>query len=149
MKPVDFRSKIIGATILAAAAVQISEFIGFPEAQLPLAQAALYIACAPKSNAAASAIWEAVSDVQNQKTGQVPKHLKDSHYFGAKKEGIGADYKYPHSFEGGYVPQQYMPQGFKKKYYKPKDAGFEKNIKQYLQKLETLIKNSAENIKKE
>jgi putative ATPase len=130
------------ATVLAAAAVQISEFVGLPEAQLALAQAAIYVACAPKSNAAASAIWSAVSDVKSQKTIPVPKHLKDSHYWGAKKLGFGRDYKYPHNFKDGFVPQDYLPAGLKKKYYSPKGVGCEKNIKYYLQKLETLIQDS-------
>jgi putative ATPase len=130
------------ATVLAAAAVQISEFVGLPEAQLALAQAAIYVACAPKSNAAASAIWSAVSDVKSQKTIPVPKHLKDSHYWSAKKLGFGTDYKYPHDFKDGFVPQEYLPAALKKKYYNPKEVGCEKNIKHYLQKLETLIKNS-------
>jgi putative ATPase len=130
------------ATVLAAAAVQISEFVGLPEAQLALAQAAIYVACAPKSNAAASAIWSAVSDVRLQKTIAVPKHLKDSHYRSAKKLGFGTDYKYPHDFKDGFVPQEYLPAALKKKYYDPKEVGYEKNIKHYLQKLETLIQNS-------
>ena len=129
------------ATILSASAVQISEFVGFPEAQLPLAQAALYVACAPKSNASSSAVWKAVADVKTQPTIPVPKHLKDNHYQAAKKAGFGADYKYPHDFEGGFVPQEYLPGQIRKKYYDPKDSGYEKNIKQYLQKLQTLIQN--------
>jgi putative ATPase len=129
------------ATVLASAAVQISEFVGFPEAQLPLAQAALYVACAPKSNASSLAVWKAVADVKTQPTIPVPKHLKDSHYQAAKKAGFGADYKYPHDFEGGFVPQEYLPGQIRKKYYDPKDSGYEKNIKQYLQKLQTLIQN--------
>ena len=130
------------ATVLAAAAVQISEFVGLPEAQLALAQAALYIACAPKSNASATAIWDAVKDVKSQPTIPVPKHLKDSHYAAAKKAGFGADYKYPHKFKDGFVSQEYLPGVEKGKYYKPKESGYEKNIKCYLQKLESLIKNS-------
>jgi len=130
------------ATVLAAAAVQISEFVGLPEAQLALAQAAIYVACAPKSNASSSAIWSAVSDVKSQKTIPVPKHLKDSHYPAAKKLGFGTDYKYPHDFKDGFVPQEYLPAALKKKYYNPKEVGCEKNIKHYLQKLETLIQNS-------
>ncbi len=130
------------ATVLASAAVEISEFVGLPEAQLALAQAAIYIACAPKSNAVASAIWRAVEDVKQEPTGQVPKHLKDSHYRAAKKLGFGADYKYPHSFEQGFVPQQYLPDGVRKKYYSPTERGYEKNIKRYLQKLRMLIQNS-------
>lgn len=130
------------ATVLAASAVQISEFVGLPEAQLALAQAAIYVACAPKSNASSSAIWTAVGDVQNEKTVAVPKHLKDSHYSAAKKMGFGAEYKYPHSFEGGFVVQDYLPGDIKKKYYKPSERGYEKNIRGYLQKLEILIKDS-------
>jgi putative ATPase len=127
------------ATVLAAAAVQISEFVGLPEAQLALAQAALYVACAPKSNAAASAIWQAMADVKQEPTQQVPKHLKDSHYPAAKKAGFGVDYKYPHDYEDGFVPQEYLPAAIKKRYYVPKERGREKNMKRYLQKLQTLI----------
>jgi len=130
------------ATVLAAAAVQISEFVGLPEAQLALAQAAIYVACAPKSNASSSAIWSAVGDAQNEPTMPVPKHLKDSHYAAAKKMGFGADYKYPHSFDGGFVVQDYLPGGVQKKYYRPTQRGYEKNISHYLQKLESLIKDS-------
>jgi len=133
------------ATVLAAAAVAISEFVGLPEAQLALAQAAIYVACAPKSNASSSAIWNAVSDVQNEPTVPVPKHLKDSHYPAAKKMGFGADYKYPHSFDGGFVVQDYLPGGVQKKYYRPSERGYEKNISHYLQKLESLIKDSNVN----
>jgi putative ATPase len=127
------------ATVLAAAAVQISEFVGFPEAQLSLAQAAIYIACAPKSNASAKAIWSALSDVKNKKTIPVPKHLKDSHYPGAKKQGYGADYKYPHDEASGFIAQEYLPNK-KTQYYIPTPRGREKIIMDYLQKLEILIK---------
>jgi putative ATPase len=130
------------ASVLAAAAVQVSEFVGLPEAQLALAQAALYVACAPKSNAAASAISKAVADVKKEPTIPVPKHLKDSHYSGAKKLGYGADYKYPHSFKDGFVPQEYLPAALEKKYYKPKEIGYEKDIRRYLEKLRTLIEQS-------
>jgi putative ATPase len=130
------------ATVLAAAAVQVSEFVGFPEAQLPLAQAAVYVACAPKSNASAAAVWQAVSDVKEKKTAAVPKHLKDSHYAAAKKMGFGAEYKYPHSYPGGFVPQEYLPAQIRKKYYRPSDRGYEKSIGEYLQKLQQLIKDS-------
>jgi putative ATPase len=130
------------ATVLAASAVQIAEFVGLPEAQLALAQAAIYVACAPKSNASSAAIGSAIGDVQNEKTVAVPKHLKDSHYAAAKKMGFGAQYKYPHSFEGGFVVQEYLPGDIRKKYYRPTDRGYEKNIRGYLQKLEILIKDS-------
>ncbi len=128
------------AAVLAAAAVQITEFVGLPEAQLPLAQAAIYVACAPKSNASASAIWQAMSDVKTLPVRPVPRHLKDSHYQAAKKAGFGADYKYPHDYPNGFVPQEYLP-GSPTQYYVPKDAGHEKNIRQYLQKLRTLIQD--------
>ncbi|HIJ52388.1 MAG TPA: replication-associated recombination protein A [Planctomycetes bacterium] len=130
------------ATVLAAAAVQISEFVGLPEAQLALAQAAIYVACAPKSNAAASAVWKAVADVKREPVKPVPKHLKDSHYPAAKKMGFGTDYRYPHSFKDGFVVQEYLPGTLKDKYYVPKEIGDEKNIKRYLQKLQSLIQDS-------
>ncbi|MFA6185640.1 MAG: replication-associated recombination protein A [Phycisphaerae bacterium] len=126
------------ATILAASAMQISELVGFPEAQLPLAQAAIYIACAPKSNASAKAIWSAMSDVKNKRTLPVPKHLKDSHYAGAKKQGYGTQYKYPHEHPDGFVPQEYLP-GKTDKYYCPVPRGREKIIMDYLQRLDILI----------
>jgi len=128
------------ATVLAAAAVQISEFVGLPEAQLVLAQAALYVACAPKSNAGAAAIWRAAADVQNEPIRPVPPHLKDSHYAAAKKAGFGADYRYPHDYQDGFVPQEYLP-GSPKQYYVPKNAGYEKNIAHHLQRLRSLIDN--------
>jgi len=131
------------ATVLASSAMQISEFVGFPEAQLLLAQAAIYIACAPKSNASSMAIWNAVSDIKNDVVVDVPKDLKDSHYTAAKKAGIGAGYKYPHNYEGGFIVQDYLPKEAKKEYYSPKNAGYEKNINRYLQKLKSLIQNSG------
>jgi putative ATPase len=126
------------ATVLAAAALQISEFVGLPEAQLVLAQAAIYVACAPKSNASAAAIWSAAADVRQEPVRSVPPHLKDSHYPAAKKAGFGVDYQYPHDYEGGFVTQEYLP-GPPKRYYLPKEAGHEKNIMRHLQRLWTLI----------
>ena len=131
------------ATVLASAAMQISEFIGLPEAQLPLAQAAIYVACAPKSNASAAAISNAVSDVKTGRCAPVPKHLKDSHYKAAKKMGYGENYKYPHNFADGFVSQEYLPAEFKKKYYIPKPIGDEKKIKAYLQKLQNIVKGKG------
>jgi putative ATPase len=128
------------AAILAAAALQISEFVGLPEAQLALAQAAIYVACAPKSNASAAAVWRASSDVRNEPIRPVPPHLKDSHYAAAKKAGFGQEYKYPHNYPSGFVAQEYLP-GSSKQYYLPKEAGYEKTIGQYLQKLRVLIEN--------
>ena len=127
------------ATILAASALQVAEFVGFPEAQLPLAQAAIYIACAPKSNACANAIWQATGDVQSGRTIPVPAHLRDAHYAGAKKLGHGLDYKYPHNSPSGYVPQDYLGKSLEKPYYQPKNIGREKIIAEYLQKLKNQV----------
>jgi putative ATPase len=125
------------ATVLAAAALDISEFVGLPEAQLALAQAAIYVACAPKSNASAQAIWQARTDVNQEPLRAVPPHLRDAHYAAAKRAGLGADYRYPHDY-GGFVAQEYLP-GPPKHYYRPKQAGHEEAIRRYLQKLRTLI----------
>ena len=127
------------ATILAASALQVAEFVGFPEAQLPLAQAAIYIACAPKSNACANAIWKAAGDVQSGRTIPVPAHLRDAHYAGAKKLGHGLDYKYPHNSPSGYVPQDYLGKNLENPYYQPKNIGREKIIGDYLQKLKNQV----------
>ena len=127
------------ATILAASALQIAEFVGFPEAQLPLAQAAIYIACAPKSNACANAIWQATADIQSGRTIPVPAHLRDSHYAGAKKLGHGLNYQYPHKSPIGYIAQDYLGQKLEKPYYQPKNIGREKIIAEYLQKLKNQL----------
>ena len=108
------------ALILAAAMVQVVEFIGLPEAQLTLAQAVTYMACSLKSNAATVAIGEAMGDVENNRTVPVPRHLRDAHYKGAKALGHEG-YKYAHDYEGGYVPQEYL--GVDKSYYRPTDRG--------------------------
>jgi len=104
------------ALVLAISALKSIEFIGMPEAKIPLAQATIYIANAPKSNACYKAIEAALEDIKTEQTMEVPDHLKDSHYPGAKKLGHGKDYKYPHDY-GGYVEQEYLKE--KKKYYLP------------------------------
>jgi putative ATPase len=104
------------ALVVATSALRAVEFVGMPEAKIPLAQATIYVAKAPKSNACYKAIEEAMEDVEKEQTMEVPDHLKDSHYPGAKKLGHGQGYKYPHDYEG-YVEQDYLPK--KKKYYKP------------------------------
>ncbi len=121
------------ALVVANAALQISEFIGLPEARIPLAQAAVYVACAPKSNAVYLGIDKALDDVKNKKTQEVPAYLKDAHYQGAKKLGRGENYKYAHNFPNHYVEQEYMP--FKATYYNPTEMGFEKKIKEWLAKI--------------
>ena len=121
------------ALILANAALNVSEFVGMPEARIPLAQATVYIATAPKSNAAYLGIESAMADVEKGRTLEVPDHLKDASYQGAEKLGHGQGYKYAHSYQNHYVEQEYIPQ--KRQYYEPTDQGYEKTIKQYLSNL--------------
>ena len=121
------------ALMVANAAFQVAEFVGMPEARIPLAQAVCYIACAPKSNASYLGINKAMKDVEESRTMEVPAHLKDSHYPGAKKLGHGEGYKYSHQYKDHYVEQEYIPD--KKKYYEPTDIGYEKKIKEYLAKI--------------
>ena len=124
------------ALVLANAAAQVTMFVGLPECQLPLAQAAIYIACAPKSNASAIAIWSAASDVKKGRTLPVPRHLRDTHYQGAQRLGHGEGYQYAHDFAEGVVSQDYL--GVDKTYYTPTDRGFEKQMAEYLQKFKQL-----------
>ena len=104
------------ALVVATSALRAVEFIGMPEAKIPLAQATIYVARAPKSNTDYKAIEAALQDISTEGTMEVPDHLKDSHYPGAKKLGHGTGYKYPHNY-GGYVEQEYLKK--KKKYYNP------------------------------
>ncbi|MFI5381895.1 MAG: replication-associated recombination protein A [Tepidisphaerales bacterium] len=119
------------AIMIAAAAYNIVERIGMPECQLTLAQAAIYMATTPKSNASAKAIWAAMADVREGRTIPVPKHLRDTHYAGAERLGHGESYQYPHDSEKGYVAQDYL--GVDKTYYTPADRGYEAAIGRYLQ----------------
>jgi len=104
------------ALVVATSALRAVEFVGMPEARIPLAQAAIYIAAAPKSNACYRAIEAAMGDIENEETMEVPDPLKSSSYSGAKKLGHGEGYKYPHDY-GGHVEQEYLPK--KRSYYKP------------------------------
>ncbi|WP_295274433.1 replication-associated recombination protein A [Veillonella sp.] len=97
------------ALILANAAAQAVHMVGFPEARIILSEAACYVALAPKSNSAYLAIDAAIADVRHKDCGQVPDHLKDSHYSGASKLGHGNTYKYAHNYPNGYIKQQYLP----------------------------------------
>ena len=121
------------AITVAAACYAIVERIGMPEAQLTLGQAAIYMACAPKSNASALAIWAAMEDVREGRTIPVPTHLKDTHYQGAKRLGHGKGYQYAHDHPGGYVQQDYL--GVEKTYYEPTDHGHEAQIRNRLNEL--------------
>ena len=105
------------ALVLAISALKAVEFVGMPEARIPLAEAVIYIANAPKSNSAYMAIEEAMKDIAEEETMEVPDHLKGSNYSGAKKLGHGTGYKYPHDYPEGKVEQEYLKK--KKKYYKP------------------------------
>ncbi len=124
------------ALVLADAAARVTEFVGMPECQLPLAQAAIYLACAPKSNASALAIWSAMDDVKNARTLPVPKHLRDAHYRGAKRLGHGEGYRYAHDHDGGIVEQDYL--GVDKVYYEPTERGHEAKMAAYLAKFKQL-----------
>ncbi len=118
---------------VAVSAFNAVNVIGMPEGRIPLAQAAVYIATAPKSNAAYIGIDRALEDIRSKEIGKVPTHLKDGHYPGARNLGHGIGYKYPHDYEGAYVPQQYLPSEFaSKKYYEPTENGYEKEIKKRL-----------------
>ena len=119
------------ALVVAVAAQQAVEFIGMPEARIPLAQAAVHVATAPKSNRAYMAIDAALEDVKKGVTLAVPRHLRDAHYKGSAKLGHGEGYKYAHDFEGGYVPQAYLPEG--KVYYQPTENGQERRVKERLE----------------
>jgi len=115
------------ALVLANAAFQAAEFIGWPEARIPIAEAAIYIASANKSNSVIKAIDAALADVRSGKTIAVPGHLKDSHYSGADKLGHGEGYKYSHDFPGHFVAQDYL--GEIRRFYEPTEQGVEKKIK--------------------
>lgn len=106
--------------------------LGIPEARIPLAEAVILLATAPKSNSAITAIDKAISDIKTKETGDIPKHLKDSHYKGSEKLGNGTEYKYPHSFPNHYVKQQYLPDAIKNaKYYEYGDNKAEQTAKIY------------------
>jgi len=124
------------ALVVATAAAQAVQFVGMPEAQIPLAQATIYLACAPKSNASYLAISRAMSDVTQKKGPPVPVHLRDANYPGARELGHGKGYLYPHDFPGHYVRQEYLPPGTKTRtYYEPTEHGHEAKFKQRLSSL--------------
>lgn len=120
------------ALVLANASLQAAEFVGWPEARIPLAEATIYIACAAKSNSAITAIDAALKDVESGVTLPVPEHLRDAHYPGAKRLGHGEGYKYAHDFPGHYVAQDYL--GASRQYYIATEQGTEKKLKDRLAK---------------
>ena len=124
------------ALVLANAAVQTTVFVGLPECQLPLAQAAIYIACAPKSNASAIAIWSAAKDVKEGRTIPVPRHLRSGDYASAKQLGNAKGYQYAHDHKDGMVAQDYL--GVEKSYYQPTNRGGELQMGEYLARFKAL-----------
>ena len=132
------------ALTVAVSAAQAVERIGFPEAQIILAQAASYVACAPKSNSAVNAIFAAMESVKTKRT-SVPPHLQDAHYPGAGKLGHGTGYKYAHDYPNHYVEQQYLPdEVLGEKFYELSDNGYEKQIKEHFKKIKGEAKNRTE-----
>ncbi len=124
------------ALTVAVSAAEAVERIGMPESRIILAQAAAYVACAPKSNSAIMAIDKAMESVKSEPTGGIPPYLKDAHYSGAKDLGRGLTYKYPHDFENHYVDQQYLPDGLAgRRFYEMSDNGYEKGMKLWLKRI--------------
>jgi len=119
------------ALVLASAAHQAAEFVGWPEARIPIAEAAVYVACAHKSNTAYLAIDAALADVREGRTLAVPEHLRDASYAGAKRLGHGQGYEYAHDHPGHFVEQDYL--GAERRYYEPSDQGHERKIKERLE----------------
>ncbi|MBS5939774.1 replication-associated recombination protein A [Clostridium sartagoforme] len=119
--------------------IELALKVGFPEASLILSELVIYLATLPKSNSAYKAISRALSDLDNKNVGDVPNHLKDAHYSGAKSLGVGG-YKYPHDYENHYIKQQYLPDNLEgSKYYEPQSNKYEDSLKQYWN---TIINNS-------
>ncbi len=128
---------------VAVSASLAVERIGMPEAQIVLSQAAIYVACAPKSNAACNAIFAAGEEVKRSGNLPVPPHLQDAHYKGAAKLGRGTGYKYAHDYPNHYVEQQYLPYELKgETYYEPSWNGYEAKIREHMKR----IKSEAEKI---
>ncbi|MDD5669599.1 MAG: replication-associated recombination protein A, partial [Candidatus Omnitrophica bacterium] len=138
------------ALVLAHAAMQISECIGLPEAQIPLAQAAIYIASAPKSNASYMAIKQAGTAVEEERTQAVPVHLKNTVYKGAPGYSAAHNndgYKYPHDYEGNHVKQEYMEQA--RSFYLPTQNGYEAKIKARLERARQISAHQKEYLSRE
>lgn len=126
------------ALVVATSAAQAVERIGMPEAQIILSHAAIYVACAPKSNAACEAIFSATQAVKETGNITIPVHLQDAHYKGSAKLGHGVGYKYAHSYPKHYVQQQYMPYELSgREFYTPSDNGYEKKIQEHMKWLKS------------
>ncbi|HEY0259800.1 MAG TPA: replication-associated recombination protein A [Lacisediminihabitans sp.] len=129
------------ALAVAVAAADAVQYVGMPEGRIPLAEAVVYLATAPKSNAAYMALDAAIADVRAGKIGRVPPHLRDAHYAGAKRLGHGKGYQYSHDSELGVVTQQYLPDELRStRYYSPTEHGNERDVKARLEKLRRIIR---------
>jgi len=128
------------ALTVAVAAAHACEMVGLPECRLNLAQAAIYLALAPKSNAVIMAIDDAIADIRGNRVLPVPVHLRDAHYPGAKRLGHGTGYQYAHDFENGIAAQDYL--GVEKTYYHPTDRGFEKELQARLERIRAVLKSA-------
>ncbi|MWV57893.1 replication-associated recombination protein A [Rathayibacter sp. VKM Ac-2754] len=132
------------ALVVAIAAADAVQFIGMPEGRIPLAQAVVHLATAPKSNASYSAIDLAIADVRAGKAGRVPAHLRDAHYPGAKRLGHGKGYRYPHDADLGVLEQQYLPDALEgARYYRPTEHGNERDVSARLAKLLRIIRGKG------
>jgi len=125
------------ALVLTSAAHQAAEFVGWPEARIPIAEAAIYLATAVKSNSAYLAIDAALTDVRSGRTLPIPKHLRDTHYKGSQRLGHGEGYQYAHDHPEHFVPQDYL--GAFKRYYEPTEQGVEKKIKERVEKWRKMV----------
>lgn len=124
------------AITIVKACVDSAYMLGFPEARIPLSQATIMLAVSPKSNSAYMALNEAMKDLNDMNINEIPKHLRDAHYYGATQMGIGTGYRYPHDYENAYVEQSYLPEIIKdRKYYISKNNKFEKSAAEYLEKI--------------
>jgi putative ATPase len=131
------------ALVIAVAAADAVQYVGMPEGRIPLAEAVVYLATAPKSNASYMALDAAIADVRAGKIGRVPPPLRDAHYSGAKKLGHGVAYKYSHDSELGVVEQQYLPDELLRvNYYQPTEHGNERDVKARWDKLKRIIRGT-------
>jgi len=128
----------------AVAAAEAAQLIGLPEARIPLAEAVIHLATAPKSNAVVVAIDAAMADVRAGRIGAVPPHLRDAHYAGAKRLGHGQDYQYAHDAPHAIAAQQYLPDELVgRRYYEPNDRGYERSVAERLAKIRAILGDEA------
>ena len=133
------------ALVVAVNASLAVERVGMPEAQIILSQAASYVACAPKSNSACNAVFEAMQEVEHTGNLAIPTHLQDAHYKGAAKMGRGTGYKYAHDYPNHYVEQQYLPYELNgKEFYRPSGNGYEVKIKEHMERIRREARETKE-----